>query len=269
MIDPDLGCQAELRRDAVRGRSLDGPKPTYYGLDYVEVSDDQLTLTVVFLGKAPASIRKENISIAGGRRIRDIKATSVHVARQSDPTLDDSMAVSVNKTGDFSDYILSVVKLDDHNRPIGEPMDGFDPRYAEVSFTFKAGCPSDLDCKSPPACPLPQRTQPDINYLAKDYQSFRQLILDRLALTMPDWGETHAPDLGVALVELLAYVGDHLSYHQDAVATEAYFGTARQRISVRRHARLVDYQMHEGCNARAWVTVQTDQDVSLGAAQQF
>ena len=68
---------------------------------------------------------------------------------------------------------------------------------------------------------------------------------------MPDWQETHAPDLGVALVELLAYAGDYLSYYQDAVATEAYLGTARQRISVRRHARLVDYRMHEGCNARA------------------
>ena len=102
----------------------------------------------------------------------------------------------------------------------------------------------------------PQRTQPEINYLAKDYASFRQLILDRLALVMPRWQETHVPDLGIALVELLAYVGDYLSYYQDAVATEAYLGTARQRISVRRHVRLVDYAMHEGCNARAWVTVE-------------
>ena len=35
--------------------------------------------------------------------------------------------------------------------------------------------------------------------------------------------------------------------------TEAYLDTARRRISVRRHVRLVDYPMHEGCNARAWV----------------
>ena len=50
----------------------------------------------------------------------------------------------------------------------------------------------------------------------------------------------------VALVELLAYAGDQLSYYQDAVATEAYLGTARRRVSVRRHARLVDYPMHDG-----------------------
>src|SRR5262249_27922528 len=31
------------------------------------------------------------------------------------------------------------------------------------------------------------------------------------------------------------------------------------------HARLVDYLMHEGCNARAWVHVDTDTDVTLPA----
>lgn len=97
------------------------------------------------------------------------------------------------------------------------------------------------------------KSQPSIDYMAKDYESFRQLMLDRLSSTLPAWQERHAPDLGVAIVEALAYVADYLSYYQDAVATEAYLGTARQRISVRRHARLLDYVLHEGCNARAWV----------------
>ncbi|MBY5530186.1 putative baseplate assembly protein [Rhizobium leguminosarum] len=97
------------------------------------------------------------------------------------------------------------------------------------------------------------KLQPPIDYMAKDYESFRQLMLDRLSSTLPAWQERHAPDLGVTLVEALAYVADYLSYYQDAVATEAYLGTARQRISVRRHARLLDYFLHEGCNARAWV----------------
>ncbi len=74
---------------------------------------------------------------------------------------------------------------------------------------------------------------------------------------MPDWQERHIPDIGITLVEILAYVGDYLSYYQDAVATEAYLETARQRISVRRHVRLVDYPMHEGCNARTWLFVDT------------
>jgi hypothetical protein len=45
-------------------------------------------------------------------------------------------------------------------------------------------------------------------------------------------------ELSVALAELLAYVGDKLSYEQDAAASEAYLGTARRRISVRRRGRV-------------------------------
>ena len=83
-------------------------------------------------------------------------------------------------------------------------------------------------------------------------------MLDRISLVAPGWTERHLPDVGITLVELLAYEGDHLSYYQDAVATEAYLNTARQRISVRRHVRLVDYFMHDGCNARAWLCLQWD-----------
>src|SRR6185503_18097601 len=125
---------------------------------------------------------------------------------------------------------------------------GVDPRYDRAEFAFRTDCPSDLDCKPECVCEPPAFPEPDINYLAKDYASFRQLILDRLAVIMPDWRERHVPDIGVMLVEVLAYAADYLSYYQDSVATEAYLDTARQRISVRRHARLIDYRMHEGCN---------------------
>ncbi len=57
------------------------------------------------------------------------------------------------------------------------------------------------------------------------------LMLDRLAEMLPDWNERNPADLGIALVELMAYAADHLSYYQDAVATEAYLGTARKRVS--------------------------------------
>jgi hypothetical protein len=260
MNDSMLACKEEHRRRDIRAASV-------FGLDYAEVSDDQRTVTVFFLGKAPQKIEKANIVIAGGSRIRNLQAVSLRLHRQADPTLDDSMDVVVNQPGDFSTYTLNVIKLDEHGHPTSQPFDGFDPRYDEVDFTFKASCPSPLDCKTRQVCPPPQRTQPEINYLAKDYASFRQLILDRLALILPTWQETHVPDLGIMLVELLAYVGDYLSYYQDAVATEAYLATARQRISVRRHVRLVDYAMHEGCNSRAWVTVHTDTDESFDSKQ--
>lgn len=260
MNGQEMSCGEERRREDVRAAQL-------FGLDYVEVVDpQQLTLNVFFLGKAPTQIDKANVTLTGGRRIRDVQIVSVRVSRQPDPTLDDYLELHVNKPGDFSDYTISMVSAA-NGQPTSEPMEGFDSRYSTVSFSFKASCPTDLDCKDACRCAPPHRDQPEINYLAKDYESFRQLMLDRLSLTMPAWSETHAPDLGVTLVEVMAYAADYLSYYQDAVATEAYLGTARQRISVRRHARLVDYPMHDGCNARAWLTIDTDTDQQLNGSQ--
>jgi hypothetical protein len=70
---------------------------------------------------------------------------------------------------------------------------------------------------------------------------------------MPGWRERSPADLATTLAELIAYVGDLQHYQLDGVTTEAYLHTARRRTSLRRHALLVDYAMHEGCNARAWV----------------
>ncbi|GAB4205493.1 MAG: hypothetical protein OHK0022_31650 [Roseiflexaceae bacterium] len=248
------GCNDERRRMAVRRADLNG-------IDYVEVSDDQRTISVFLLGKAPQDVTVANIRIDGGRRVTGIRVVDLRLCIEDDPDLDDCLRVVVDRPGDFSTYTLRLVNADARGRPGNTPLDGFDPRYARIDFSFKAGCPSDLDCAPTHGCPPETLAEPEISYLAKDYTSFRQLILDRLALIMPGWTERHAPDLGIALVELLAYVGDHLSYYQDAVATEAYLDTARQRISVRRHARLVNYLLHEGINARTWVCVATDTDI--------
>ena len=87
----------------------------------------------------------------------------------------------------------------------------------------------------------------------------------RLAASTPAWSQTGPADIGHVLVEVLAHVADQLSYFQDAVATEAYLGTARRRVSIRRHARLLDYALHEGCNARVWAQVQVTSPIRLAA----
>ncbi len=155
-------------------------------------------------------------------------------------------------------YTLRLRESKDHPE---SPLPRFDPWLSAAEFSFDVDLKPERDLPPPHICPPPALDEPDMNYLAKDYASFRQLVLDRLALIMPEWRERHVPDLGITLVELLAYVGDYLSAYQDAVATEAYLNTARQRISVRRHARLVDYRLHEGCNARALLCLTVEQDL--------
>jgi predicted phage baseplate assembly protein len=254
----DCRDTAQRRRD-LRAHTTDGV-PDLNGLDYLEVDPTQTILTVYFLDKAPRNLMVNNVRIDGGVRIRNIKVipNGINFCRMSDPRVDDCMQVTVDRRGDYSTYTLRLVNTDANGRPTDEPLDGLDPFYAQLDFTFKAGCPSDLDCATQDICPPAPPDETEIDYLAKDYASFRQLILDRLSLLMPDWQERHVPDLGIMLAELMAYTGDYLSYYQDAVATEAYLNTARQRISVRRHTRLVDYRLHEGCNARTWLFIETD-----------
>jgi hypothetical protein len=250
---------------AERRRKLFKNDKKLNGMDFLDVSEDQLSLCVHFFGEIPEGITLENIRIEGGRRIRDIRATNVSIDR-ADEDADDCLHITLDRFGDFSTYRLCLIEAPPPDEKIAEkhkcePPTGLDPRYSCLDFTFKADCPSDFDCRPVDECPPETLPAPEINYLAKDYASFRQLMLDHLALTMPEWRERHVPDIGITLVELLAYAGDHLSYYQDAVATEAHLDTARLRTSVRRHVRLVDYRMHEGVNARAWVTVETGADL--------
>ena len=189
----------------------------------------------------------------------DAGSPAARTAARSSPPVEERRtqpdAPRAGACGTISTYTLRLVRSPtDPARP-----DGFDPLLSAVDFSFKVECPSDFDCKPERVCPPEVLPEPEIDYLAKDYASFRRLMLDRMSALMPDWRERNPADLGVALVEVLAYVADHLSYRQDAIATEAYLGTARRRVSVRRHARLVDYRMHDGCNGRTWLHVRLDE----------
>ncbi|MFF3462591.1 putative baseplate assembly protein [Streptomyces sp. NPDC002619] len=252
---------ATTRRAKARAAQLNG-------VDAVEVSDDGLLLTVTFLGKAPHGLGPENVRVDGGRRITGITgitAVDVSVEREEDPELDDRLHVTLDRAGDTSRYRLSLVETDPYGRPGTEPFRGFDQRYHGADFSFRPDCPTPFDCKDEGGETSVWPAAPVVDYTARDYDTLRKLLLDRLALTTPDWIERNPADLGVTLVELLAHTGDRISYQQDAVATEAYLGTARRRVSVRRHVRLIDYAMHDGCNARTYVTVETAGDHTLAA----
>ncbi|KAF4409372.1 putative baseplate assembly protein [Streptomyces lycii] len=259
-VGSDVACRGDGRRGKVRKARLGG-------VDAVEVSDDGRTLTVTFLGKAPHGLCPENIRIDGGRRVTGIEALEVEVEREEDPELDDKLYVTVDRRGDTSRYRLSVVESDPYGRPGTEPYRGFDQRYHSADFLFLPDCPSPFDCGDTDGgaddCPDTFKAAPVIDYTARDYETLRRLVLDRLALTTPEWRERNAADLGTTLVELLAYTADQISYQQDAVATEAYLDTARRRVSVRRHVRLIDYSMHDGCSARAFVTLDVDRPLTL------
>jgi hypothetical protein len=227
------------------GRRLLLAGATLNGIDYIEVPwDDQKHVRVYFMkAPLPESLTASQVSIEGGVRIQDIKVEGSPTTKTDDGV--DYLEVTVNHAGDFSIYTLAI-----------DAPGVLDPQFSRLPFSFKAGCPSDFDCAAEEVCPPKAVEDPLIDYLAKDYASFRQLLIDLIPTKVPEWRERHEADLGIALIELLAYVADNLSYYQDAVANEAFLETARQRESVRRHVKLIDYPMHDGANARAFVHFQ-------------
>ena len=218
------------------------------GIDFVEITSlDQRSLRIVCVHPV-SGITRANIRIEGGVRVTSIKLAAEPVINGRE------IRLKVEQAGDFSWYVLSLIDPADAEAP----APGFDICLSTIRINFKAGCPSEFDCADLHDCPPVTPPEPRLDYLAKDYDSFRRLMLDRMSQLVPGFAERSPADFTVALVETLAYVGDHLSYTQDAAATEAYLGTARRRTSLRRHARLLDYSLHDGCNARVFVTAAVD-----------
>ena len=250
-------CAQENRRELIVQQTA------LNGIDYLEVlvdPDGATQLAITFLNPATAlSLDTSMISITGAT---PVQAKGVGAATAQEPNV---ITVTLDQAGDFSTYTFALVA----GAGTTDPPAGIDSQLASIDFSFKAGCPAPADCQPVSCCPPVLPRLPDINYLAKDYDGFLQVMLDRLAVLMPGWTETHAADLGVALAELLAYAADHLSYQQDAVSTEAYLGTARSRISLRRHARLLNYRIGEGCNARTLVSVSVSDPMQLPARTLF
>jgi hypothetical protein len=219
----------------------------------------------------PAQITAEAAAFSASGDTADATADTTFFANlAAQSNADQILVVRVSQYGDFSRYTFRLVNdaaaAAQDSFDIPEALSTFDPQLAEICFSFKVECGPEFDCNPvAPDCPPDLPTPPPINYLAKDYSSFRQVMLDRLNQLLPSWNASSEADIGVMLAELVSYAGDQLSYRQDAITTEAYLLTARSRISLRRHALLVDYRVHEGCNARVWmqVTVSTAAGVAV------
>jgi len=247
-------CRDNVRRQLLLAQNV------LNGIDYVELemvgataaSAGTPTLHVHFLNPIPALAwglvaDPSPIDVHGGARIVGIRVVSAAVAGSR------LLDVVVDQQGDFSPYLLSIgwTRGDAGNWVYAFP--DLDRLFSVAPLNFRPGCPVDFDCKPGEDCPPDSLSEPALDYLARDYASFRQLLIDLVAERSPTWTERSPADLGITLLELFATEGDHIAYLQDAVANEAYLDTTRQRESAKRHARLVDYRMHDGRNARTWV----------------
>lgn len=228
------------------------------GIAGVEIDpDDQTRLRVSFVKDLPGPggiptvpLGPGDFTITGGDRIRSIGVTAVSMDANT-------LVITVSEAGDFSLYTLAI----DDNVP------GFDPALRATQFSFKVHCDTGGDCAPDDLDQGAPRREPRLDYLARDYDSYRRMLLDRLAVTAPDFTDRNTASTEIALVEWLAYAGDALAQKLDAVETEYSLETVRLRQSAARHARLVGYRMHNGASARVLACVETGTDAVLAAEE--
>ncbi|UVO55692.1 baseplate J/gp47 family protein [Sphingomonas sp. SUN039] len=261
-------CGTTRRRQRVADATIDtGGGVLLNGIDFLEVIDREaldpalrqrlLHLTFIrddgVIAGGVALLGPGNFALSGGTRVTGI------AVQQVTPLADGrTLELLLSEPGDYSTYALAVQATVDNP----EPPPFIDRQLARVEFSFKVECPAPFDCEAPTPPVAPRAFGPPSNYLAKDYTSFRQQMLDRMAATLPGWVERAPADLGVALVETLAHGADQTSWFQDAVSTEAFLGRARLRQSVERHARMLGYASADSCNARVAVAIDAALDRS-------
>ena len=218
------------------------------GIARVAVDNSSAELRVTFL--RPILLPDDDFlldprsyTLTGGQRLFP-RVTQAVLLGPGSPPLSEAAIVLLTLTGlgDFSVYTLTVSKS------------SIDPFFASRKLRFRVACDERFDCRPSAAAPtVEQEIDVTIDYLAKDYASFRQALLDFVPTRMPEWVERSEADLGMVLLELFAATADTLSYMQDRVASEAFLSTATQRRSVANHLALIGYQMDQGASAHTWL----------------
>jgi hypothetical protein len=211
--------------------TLDSATPPQFGVLEMHFFNDQHLDDLVTAASTPAAMWALLPVIGGERILAGPMSGQVQVIKllHSAPQV---LQVTIAPVGDYSRYTLTILQA------------GFDPIFGQIVFRFRPGCFSS-NC-SPLVKYQPSVEQPAIDYLAKDYDSFRHTIISAMMQRVPWWQPTSEASFDVVLLDLFSAAADELSNYQDRVMQEAYWATAQKRITLRRQARLMDYFIHEG-----------------------
>ena len=103
-----------------------------------------------------------------------------------------------------------------------------------------------------------------INYAATDFESLRSSLIEYIKTVYPlDYQNFSESDLGVMLIELVAYMGAVLSMKADMLANENYLSTAKKRNNVKKLLDLIGIKMKGPISAAADASLTLDSGPSL------
>jgi hypothetical protein len=167
--------------------------PGAQGILRVAVDDNFAQLVVTFanlitLARQASLLNPSSYSLTGGQRLfpRILEARLHNPSGTPLDLLNRRVLLQLNRTGDFSIYTLSVSGPD------------IDPFFASRKLRFRLACDDRFDCRPPAVPETPEaELQVVIDYLAKDYSSFRQALLDFIPTRLPEWTEPSEADIGM------------------------------------------------------------------------
>ena len=246
-------CDDRRRRNEIAGRD------DVNGIEFLEVLDSpalpdderQRTLHVHFindptaLGLTPENVRDRRAASASARCVSPTPSSSSSAA----PTTPCSPSPSTGPATSRPTRCAS-------RRRDSAALPGLDPLLRAVDFSFKVNCETTFDPLRVAPCPAEARTEPALDYLARDYASLRRLMLDRLALLLP---ELERAQPGRRWRRARRAAGLCRRPAQLPPGRGRHRGLPRHLPRcVPRHAATRGSSttcMHDGCNARTWVQV--------------
>ncbi|KFB75923.1 putative baseplate assembly protein [Candidatus Accumulibacter cognatus] len=254
-----------------RARDLDGKGLNAFRLAYVTLDAAPKPafawLDVEFWNAnalAPLPPR-EAFKIQGATRQRSGNPARAVAVLQVLPGAGNTLRLQIAPVGDYSTYLLSTTSVG-----LGAPDNALplamDPLLNALPFKFRPGC-FNLNC-TPMEKGRPAPTEPEIDYLARDYDSFRHVLIAAMMRRVPGWSPSSEADLDQVLIDLVAADADEQADYHDRVMNERALATARKRVSLARHARLLDYHIHQGNQASTWLALEVAGMVDLPATGQ-
>ena len=117
---------------------------------------------------------------------------------------------------------------------------------------------------------MPVTSNRDINYLSKDFDSIKADLMDYVKRHFPsDWRDFNDASGGMALLELIAYVGDILSFNIDRQVNEAYINRAVELKNIVSLAQNFGYKPKNNTPAVVNLSLSADLTESTSAETLF
>jgi hypothetical protein len=106
-------------------------------------------------------------------------------------------------------------------------------------------------------------TNNPLKYTSRDFNSIKTDLINAINSVTTNWTSREESDPGIILTNLMAYLGDNLSFNLDMQALEMYLPTVTQRKNIKKLLSLVGYKVHWYRSAIVDVIVHNNSSVPM------